>query len=211
MYFEVKADTSEVERMLGDLSGKANLVMARASNRAAGTAKKTMKQEVAAKYRIGASTVGNTLEVRNANRNRPFAVVVSKGYHSGLEKFKVSPFRAVRFSGQEGRKRPSPGVYKAAVKKGEGLKGLGKRAFVATMGNGHTGIFRRTDRTQAKGNAKRRSKRSNSGIIEGLYGPSVPQIIGNKEVMRKVEAASGKMLHERIEHEVDVILEKYAD
>ena len=68
--------------------------------------------------------------------------------------------------------------------------------FVATMKSGHTGIFWR-----AGG-----STRTGGDAIEELMGSSVPQMIGNEEVLQKISKEAAEKFEERLEHEVLRIL-----
>lgn len=69
-------------------------------------------------------------------------------------------------------------------------------AFVARMQSGHVGIFERTGGKTPTGDA----------AIREIMGSSVPQMLGNEEVQESLsEKAMGKM-EERLEHEVNRIL-----
>lgn len=69
-------------------------------------------------------------------------------------------------------------------------------AFVARMRNGHVGIFERT------GGMTSNSKDE----LEELFGPSVPQMVGNEAVQQALVEEAMKKFDERLSHEVDVIL-----
>ena len=69
-------------------------------------------------------------------------------------------------------------------------------AFVARMKSGHTGIFERTgDKTEKGGDA-----------IEELMGSSVPTMLGNEEVERKLSEKSMETFEKRLNHDVSRIL-----
>lgn len=69
-------------------------------------------------------------------------------------------------------------------------------AFVARMQSGHVGIFERTGGKTPTGDA----------AIREIMGSSVPQMLGNEEVQESLsEKTMGKM-EERLEHEVNRIL-----
>ena len=69
-------------------------------------------------------------------------------------------------------------------------------AFVARMKSGHIGIFERTgDKTEKGGDA-----------IEELMGSSVPTMLGNEEVERKLSEKAVEKFDERLNHEVSRIL-----
>ena len=71
-----------------------------------------------------------------------------------------------------------------------------KNAFVASFGSGHTGIFERTGGVTASGREELRE----------LMGSSVPQMLGNEEVLDKLSADAEEEFGKRMEHEVDAIL-----
>lgn len=62
-------------------------------------------------------------------------------------------------------------------------------AFVATMSNGHTGIF----------------ERNGKGISE-IMGVSVAQMVGNEEVANKLIKDASEKFEERMEHEISRLL-----
>ena len=69
-------------------------------------------------------------------------------------------------------------------------------AFVARFKSGHTGIFERT------GGVTSRDKDE----IQELYGPSVPQMLGNDEVANKVIEDTMETFDKRMEHEITRLL-----
>ena len=71
-----------------------------------------------------------------------------------------------------------------------------QNAFVARFKSEHTGIFERT------GGMTSRDKDE----IQELYGPSVPQMLGNDEVANKVIEDTMKTFDKRMEHEITRLL-----
>lgn len=195
--FRVEIREEELQDRLGALSNKANLVMARAANRAITNAKKNVKKEASARYRIKPGDVEKTMKVIRGNRNKPTARLVSTGEHPNLIKFYVSPNE--RQKHEEGAEFEP---YIASVKKSTSpipLEGSSskRKPFIATMKNGFTGLFR-----------QKRGIEGKAGYIEGIYGPAVPQMVNNQEIMNKVQAEAEQMLLKRIDHEIDLILKK---
>lgn len=72
-------------------------------------------------------------------------------------------------------------------------------AFVAKMGSGHTGIFERT------GGMTSRSKDE----LEELFGPSVPQMLGNKEVAEKLTDEAMSSFEKNLDQYVYALLNGY--
>lgn len=187
----IQVDPVEVERKLGDLSHKANLVMSRASNRTITNVTKNMKSEVKKKYRIKSSDIGKTITTKRASVNQPFASVISTDRHPNLAKFKVSPNRPVKVLKS---KKRSPKAYRAAVERtNSGIYLTGEnKPFIATMQNGFTGLFQR--------------KRVKSRRLKGVYGPAVPQMLKNDAVMRVINQEASEKMMKRVEAEIKHLL-----
>jgi hypothetical protein len=167
-----------LEQALQETPEKIPRAAARAINRAAYTARTEAGRKVREIYRIKHSDVIKTIRIYGADERDLSATVISRGHTIPLYRFKVTP-RSV----QPKRKKP---IY-ASVKKGQG--GPIKSAFVARMKNGYIGVFKRVGKLRLP--------------IEGLYGPSVPQMIGSNNVSRWVEEKALETLDKRIEHEIE--------
>lgn len=91
-------------------------------------------------------------------------------------------------------------VYPSVPAHGHVLKStspaLFQHAFVARMKNGHTGIYERTGGMTS----------NDKDEIEELFGPSVPQMLGAPEVAEKLTAAAMDKFEERLDHEINAIL-----
>lgn len=175
------AAVRDVERKLGPLARKAPNAISNALNRAVTNINSNVKKEVRSKYHIKAGDVSDTLDVRRANAADLSAHVISKGKVIGLDKFKVSP------------KTVNPkrkGQLKIAVKK-EGTKQI-LGAFVANLHG--IKVFER--------DGKKRSP------ISRLMGPSVPQMIGNEDIVAKIEREGQLTYDRRLEHEINYLLSK---
>ena len=175
----------EIEQRLGAFKSKAPLVVSRAINRAVSNIRKNMGKEVPQRYYVSSGTVRGTIRTLNASKSSLSGAVVSSGSPIALSKFKVSPNRGVKRT----KKGFSPGVYSAGVEKSGDPK-----AFIADMKSGHTGVWNRVS-----------SKRL---PIKQLYGPSVPQMAKNEEIMVKINKEAGETLEKRINAEVNNILRK---
>lgn len=69
-------------------------------------------------------------------------------------------------------------------------------AFVARFRSGHTGIFERTGGVTSSG----------ADEIRELMGSSVPQMLGNEEVLERLSEDAGLEFDARMTHEVDAFL-----
>lgn len=186
----------DVERRLGNLKAKAPAVVARAINRAVTNAKKNMAKETSDKYFISSGNVRSTIRTTKASQSRLEAAAISSGAGIALSKFKVNPGTTVKQKGKKVRSR-SPKVYKAGVEKAGGVKPLdgNPKAFIAVMRrSGHVGVFERES--------------GDSLPIKQLYGPSVPQMIKNEEIMKKINDEANKTLQKRIDAEIANLLRK---
>ncbi|HBA70251.1 MAG TPA: hypothetical protein DCZ40_12975 [Lachnospiraceae bacterium] len=209
----VSIDDREVEKKLGKLAYKAELVMRRASNRAISTVTGSISQEVPKRYLVKAAQVRSTLRTYRANGSLPFASVVVKGRHPGLEKFYVNPMTPARRQKGGGY---NPMAYEAKVKKHGGVKFLegDNKPFVAIMDNGHIGVFRRKNDTErkhqrifrSKYKVKKNKSRADNTII-GVYGPAIPQMVKNEEIMLIVIKKASQMMLKRAEHEIGRLLD----
>lgn len=70
------------------------------------------------------------------------------------------------------------------------------KAFVARMQSGHVGIFERTGGKTPTGDA----------AIREIMGSSVPQMLGNEEVQERLSEKTMDKMEERLQHEVNRIL-----
>jgi bifunctional DNA-binding transcriptional regulator/antitoxin component of YhaV-PrlF toxin-antitoxin module len=171
----------EVKEKLGDMQHKAPNAISNALNRAVTNVASNISKEVRSKYAIKAGDIKETITRNKSSRPTLSASVVSKGKLIPLDRFKVSPKTV-----QPKRKKP----IKVAVKK-EGLKEV-LGAFVADI-NGIK-VFERTSKSRLP--------------IRRLFGPSVPQMLNNEEIRKKIEDEGQETFHKRLDHEINRILEK---
>ncbi|WP_106494888.1 phage tail protein [Lentibacillus sp. Marseille-P4043] len=171
----------EVQKKLGDFQKQTPSAISKAINRAVTNINSNVKKEVRKGYNIKAGDIGATLTKTRATKSALRAKVQSSGELIPLDRFKVSP-KTVN------PKRKSP--IKIAVKKSSVSAVMG--AFVADI-NGRK-VFQRTGDSRLP--------------IKRLFGPSVPQMIGNDEVHKEIEKQGQETLKKRLDHEINRILEK---
>ena len=183
MTIEVREEQFERAKLvLSNVPKGIERAMASAINRAAQSGRTEAVKKVRERYIVKASTVREPLKIERASSSSPIAILRAVGRVIPLSKFKIRP------------SKPTPGRSKpvtATVIKGKG--GTIPKAFVARMPTGHVGVYRRKGRPRLP-------------IME-LYGPSVPQMIGNEEVMRALEEKAQQTLDERMEHDITRLLE----
>lgn len=183
----------DIKKQLGNLKNKTPIVLYRALNRAAQKARTEMKKEVADKYYITQGNVLKTSRLSKASSGKLSAELISKGAPIALSKFRVSPRHSVSCTK---RGKPSPANYKAGIKKAGGLKPLSgePKAFFTTMKSGHEGVMERVSSRRLP--------------LKQLYGPAVPTMIKNEEVMKRIQKEAGETLEKRMQAEINNILEK---
>lgn len=230
MKIEIRAtDTKQIKGAVKGLDKQSPTLLSRAINRAATTAQTAIgnsKTGVPGYYRIQQKEVKPAIKIKTANKSELVAVVEIKGRSRPLVKFTVSPKKLAKRKGNSGR----PKVYKAAVFRRNGIKALSgapKKPFYAVTKNGTEGIFSRKEtRIQKQIRIVRRSKRG-AGVkiykykskvrtgepyeVDALqmhFGPSIPQMVENTAVMKKVQHDASNMLQSRLQHEVSRYLER---
>lgn len=197
---QITVSEDKVKRALGEMAGKSGTVISRAANRAATTANKVIKQEVAKVYDVNQKAVKGIFKMTNATRTRPTAVLK---YESGFDNLYrwgsrgrsvVSPKRPVASSGPYDA---DPEVYSAHVMRGEGNKPLdgNPKPFVQITKKGTLGLFQRT-------------KKNSRSPLRGVAGPALAQAVKNEKVIERMEREAGSEFMTRLQHEFDYLLKK---
>jgi hypothetical protein len=171
----------QILKQFGSIGGKVPLALSRALNRSAQTARSESVRQVRDQYTAKAKTVRDTIRITKANPNQLQAKITSIGSPLRLYNFKVSP------------KKPSPKrttPINVEVKKGSSKSLPG--AFVANVKNGNTGVFSRVSSARLP--------------IKQLYGPAVPIMMNNDDVVNAVTQKAQSTLENRIGHEINRIL-----
>ena len=171
----------EVQERLGSFSKKAPNVLASSINRTVTNISSNVTKEVRKDYNVKAGEIKATLSKTKASRSSLSGIVKSRGELIPLDRFKVSP-RSV----QPKRKKP----IKIAVKKGSMKDAIG--AFVAEI-NG-TKVFKRETKKRLP--------------IKRLFGPSIPQMIGNQTRIENINREGYEMFNRRLDHEINRILSR---
>lgn len=171
----------EVERKLGQFANRAPGAISNALNRTVTNIASNLTKEVRARYHIKAGDVNSTIKKTKASKSNLSAEVRSKGHTIPLDKFKVSP-KTVN------PKRKNQ--LKIAVEK-NGIKQV-MGAFVANL-NGPKVVKR---------DGKHRLP------ISRLFGPSVPQMAGNQQIVDSINEKAGITYNTRLNHEVNRILQR---
>lgn len=192
--------TAEGLRALVDLASRRGVYRkaeVSALNRAARAASTAASKGARKRYTVKAAAVKESLKVERASYKRPDALILSQGAPIPLSRFDVRSYKR--------------GPMKARVRKG-GPKRPIPGAFRGSGSLPSSRVFRRVP-----GAAKRvpsKGRFSGTGVkrqpIEQMFGPSVPQMIGNTEVEREVIDRAEEVFGQRLFHELQRRLEKLA-
>ncbi|CDN41455.1 phage tail protein [Paenibacillus sp. P22] len=180
----MRVDTTELKlagKTLKAITKEVPRAFYSALNRTAQRVKTEAHREVRKRYYIKQKDVAAIVSVSKSGKYQAYAEVRAKGRNIPLSKFNVRP-TASRIP------YPPPKVLKARVKKGGGLKAV-PGAFITRVGRGgHMGVFERL--------SKRRLP------IRELYGPGVPQMLGNREIIDHLERTAETEMEKRLAHEL---------
>ncbi len=177
-------DIQRVERMLAGVPKGAERALSNAINRGLGHAKVKALQKVREVYAVkqGDLNSATTTRVQKASTGSLAGYVSFSGVKIPLYKFNVSP--KVQGTGRR---------VKAGLMKGSWT--IFEDAFVAQMQSGHIGIFEREDTERLP--------------IEQFMGLSGAQMVGNEEVVEDLSKSAQEKINERLEHEIERLLNGY--
>ena len=165
---DVKGITASLNRYVGDQQK----AVVRALNKTAAQARTAAAQEVrSAGYNIKSSAIKSSFYIDKARAGRLVVMLKSTG----------RPIALINY----GARQSKSGVS-VQVKAGRQVL---RHAFIATMKNGHRGVFERIGNKHKK--VKRNGKIVRTGLpIKELFGPSIPQSLSNdaveKALMKKI-------------------------
>lgn len=176
---EIKSDAIEkAQKYLAGVPKGFETAMMRSLNRALQEGRTAAVRETTKQYTIKARDVRPTFKMQRASRADLSASLESNGGRLPLSTFTHRPTTDTTGANRK--------QVRVGVKKG-GLKPLGQ-AFV------HNGrILQRLGRT--------------SYPVQQKFGPSIPSMLDNDEVVDKVVETMGKSVEKRLEHEVGRILD----
>lgn len=180
----VRVSDAQIERahlLLRGVRGGAPKALARAINRSVQNARSNMVRSVREEYTAKAKAIRETISISKASSSNLEAVVKSVSPPLPLRDFQVSP------KTQNGKRR-SP--IRVAIKKGR--KTSFDRTFVVRTG-GSINVFERVGKSRLP--------------IKKLFGPSVPQMIGNEKVITRISYGATAVMGKRLDHEINRLLE----
>lgn len=172
-------DLKRVQKRLGALKHKAPNVISNSLNRAITNLRSNVVKKTREEYFIKAKQIRSTMKIKKSNRSSLGAMVTSEGNKEPITSYKVTPKKPTKIKRH----------VKVAVKKGD-PKTLLDAFIIEKYGNQ---IFKRYSYDRFP--------------IEQIYGPAIPQILGNEETREFVEKEAWKTYEKRLDHEINRVLE----
>lgn len=174
-----KATVDKTIELLRKSPKEAHRAIAVVQNRTVTFLKKEIAKDVSHSYEIKSKTVKQTLKTRKATSTSLEAAVSSEGQSIYLGRFKAAPYNRKRqlwVKVKKGNKKTVPGLFRSRPEK------LPMYRIPAEMHHiGRHGIR----------------------PIEKPFGPSVPQMIGNVDVLPRIAEKAHDMLNRRMLHEIE--------
>lgn len=209
----VRASIERADRMLAGIPGAIDKAMRSAISRTGQYTRTQISRRVRERYDISAGNLRTEENIKLINRSsKGSAEIIMRitGRRIPLYRFNGSypkvptnqPHRVPVLIGpqDDGKWRM---VHPGVNAKGHTMKGHRSVAltdsFVATFRSGHTGIYERTG-------GQTGSERGGRDEIVEKMGLSIPQMAGNDEVLRNLGYDASEKFDERMDHEVEAIL-----
>lgn len=181
---DVRADVKGITAAMTRYVGEQQKAVVRALNKTAMQARTAAAVEVrSAGYNIKSSAIKKSFTIIRASRGNLVVILKATG----------RPIALVNYGARQGKNGVS-----VQVKTGRTVL---RHAFIATMRNGHAGVFER------KGNAHKKVMRNGkvfrSGLpIKELFGPSIPQSLANDSVEKALMAKIREKFPQILRHEI---------
>lgn len=153
-------ELGQLQKDLDQIGQAAQLVMARALNRAVVSGRTAMTRAIVADTGLQSRYVSREIRIDRAQRTKPVAAVEVAGARI--------PLIAFQARGPE----PSRGRGRGVSYRLPSGRGRVSDAFIATMRSGHRGVFKRRPGARRRGPAPERSQLP----ITELHGPSLPHV-----------------------------------
>lgn len=207
----------DVEKALGDLSGKAPQAMKNAVNQTAVRAKNRMIQQAKLRYAVNAAGKRhlNQLKLRNrATTANPVAEIYISSRRNDLGDFQSNPSEPH----MGGSWVLSPAFHTSRVLKNSPMEklsggrtnlGQASKGFLVRFDSGHVGMVQRIIDRPAD-HPKKSRWRNKKGIVEKLYTMSSPSASAMHSVVWRgvVEEESEGILQERLQYEIEKIISR---
>lgn len=192
-----RKDAARVENILRSMPGGAKKAYAAAARRALSYTKTQAFKEVKKVYAVKSGDLrSNTAtRVQNPSAGQLTGFIHFSGVKIPLYQFNVKP------------SYPSGQKVRAGLMKGSWT--LFEDAFIAQMNSGHIGIFERTGEQGIEARVRKYGKNKHTEKVEQIMGLSGAQMVGNEEIIEKLSKDTQEKLLERLDHEIERILNGY--
>lgn len=180
----ITAQIARAHIVLSHIENGALKAISAALNRTTDGVRTDAVREVTETYDIKAKDVRANIGIKKSNPSTLRASVSGKGSPIPLINFRVTPSKP-------GRQKPGT-VLRASVKRSGGRPIPG--AFVAQFKSGHVGVMQRISKSRLP--------------VRELFGPAVPQMMGEEKVQKEVLARAEERFGKRLDHEIARLLEK---
>lgn len=198
----VKIDTDdllEMQRTIATFHGS-KIVLARATNDSLAALKTKASQLIAAKITAKSAKIKSHFNVKKMIAAQKLNDLIAEIICTG------TPLPLIDYSATKVKKGVSVRVLRA------NKKTVIKHAFIATMNSGHRGVFWRKfddfrtkfDPTKAYGKLY---KTDYSLPINELYGPPIPDIFDDNDIMKPTLAEANARLQARLEYHMKRFIE----
>lgn len=186
----VKSDVKGIAAGLQRYVGEQQKAVVRALNKTAMQARTAASQEVrGAGYNIKSSAIKQSFAIERAKPGRLVVTLKSTG----------RPIALINYGARQGKSGVS-----VQVKAGRQIL---RHAFIATMQNGHRGVFQRAGNGHKK--VVRNGKVRRVGLpIKELFGPSIPQSLTNDAVQKALMKKIREKFPQILKHELAFIASK---
>lgn len=190
-------DLRNVRTMLADFKGMPERVMMRSLNKTITGVKTDASTAIRKEITASKKAVDATFKLDKATMTKISAAIKSTG----------RPLPLAEFSARQTKQGVSTQVKKSKS------RSIVHGTFIVTMKSGHTGVFWRI----WHGGYKKKNPAVRYAALptayrlpmEELFGPRVPDIMGNEPVMKGILIKAGDRLHDNLVHETEYELSKH--
>jgi hypothetical protein len=179
---KIESNVKDIVASLTRFAESERTAVVRALNKTAIQARTAASQEVrGVGYNIKASAIKRSFAINRASKDRLIVVLRATG----------APIALINYSARQTKSGVSINV--------KGGRKLLKHAFIATMSNGHKGVFERVGIARTGGKVMKNGKMRRANLpVRELFGPSIPTALGNevveRAIMKKIEEKFPKIL-----------------
>ena len=204
----IRADEAKMARLLRRLDnvpkGMTTAQM-HAINRSLTAVRVEMVRMIRVDYALKAGAIRKELAIKKAWRGNLEGRVQGEG-SPGIPLKEFARMKRVPSTRRTGSGGYTPrGGIPVLIRKDRGRR-TAEGVFLARMGSGFEGAFRRTE--QPRGGRRRRASGLGSRYVQAQYGPSPVYLLGAKKHLERVGAFAETTYNKRLLHEAQHILRK---